>query len=298
MIKIIVCGKAESKGAKRKMIAKIICPSCQTMGQFSVDGGNFKGPYRCWKCRTLYTLDMVNSAVVSLQPLTEEEFKEIKAKQEAEKHGHTSGGGVAHTTPQAPPEHAEPVIWPKVENRNTGGIASHTDSQIPPEHAEPVVWPKVSNMNPGSAAPHAASQKPPEHVEPVIWPKVSNKVVEENTSPEFPKQSFAWPKVQRCESDLNTESGKPSATSKTPFVLPGEKTQKKSDGVILFQTIAILAEAEKVLDNEGCTITRITSPVDPPSGSNIALRFPWSQYETVKSSLDKAGVKTQGIKQL
>jgi len=183
---------------------------------------------------------MANSEVISLQPLTEEEFTEIKAKQEAQKSGHTSGGGIAHTPPQTPPEHAEPVIWPKV----------------------------------------------------------SNKVVEENTSPEFPKQSFAWPKVQRCESDLNTKSGKPSEISKTPFVLPGEKTQKKNNGVILFQTVAILAEAEKVLNNEGCTITRITSPVDPPSGSNIALRFPWSQYETVKSSLDKAGVKTQGIKPL
>ena len=252
------------------MIAKIICPSCQTLGQFSVDGGNFKGPYRCWKCRTLYTLDMVNSAVVSLQPLTDEEFKEIKAKQEAEKHGHTSGGGVAHTTPQAPPEHAEPVIWPKVENRNTGSAAPHTDSQTPPVHGD----------------------------NPVMWPKVSNKVVEEDTTSEFPKQSFTWPKAQRRESDLNTESGKPSENSQTPFVLPGEKTQKKNNGVILFQTIAILAEAEKVLNNEGCTITRITSPVDPPSGSNIALRFPWSQYETVKASLDKAGVKTQGIKQL
>ena len=252
------------------MIAKIICPSCQTLGQFSVDGGNFKGPYRCWKCRTLYTLDMVNSAVVSLQPLTDEEFKEIKAKQEAEKHGHTSGGGVAHTTPQAPPEHAEPVIWPKVENRNTGGSALHTDSQTPPAHEN----------------------------NPVIWPKVSNKVAEENTAHEFPKQSFTWPKVQRGESDLNTESGKLSETSQASFVLPGEKIQKKSNGVIFFQTIAILTEAEKVLNNEGCTITRITSPVDPPSGSNIALRFAWSQYETVKASLDKAGVKTQGIKQL
>ena len=151
------------------MIAKIICPSCQTLGQFSVDGGNFKGPYRCWKCRTLYILDMVNSAVVSLQPLTDEEFKEIKAKQEAEKHGHTSGGGMAHPTPQAPPEHAEPVIWPKVENRNTGSAAPHIDSQTPPAH---------------------------EH-NPVIWPKVPNKVVEENTAPEFPKQSFTWPKAQR-----------------------------------------------------------------------------------------------------
>jgi hypothetical protein len=251
------------------MIAKIICPSCQTLGQFSVDGGNFKGPYRCWKCRTLYTLDMVNSAVVSLQPLTEEEFKEIKAKQESEKRGHTSGGGMAHTTPQVPPEHAEPVIWPKVENRNTGSAAPHTDSQTPPVHGD----------------------------NPVMWPKVSNKVVEEDTTSEFPKQSFTWPKAQRRESD-NAESGKPSETSQTPFVLPGEGTQKKSNGVILFQTIAILAEAEKVLNNEGCTITRITSPVDPPSGSNIALRFPWSQYETVKASLDKASVKTQGIKQL
>jgi hypothetical protein len=252
------------------MIAKIICPSCQTMGQFSVDGGNFKGPYRCWKCRALYTLDMVNSAVVSLQPLTDEEFKEIKAKQEAEKKGHTSGGGIAHTTPQSPPEHAEPVIWPKVENRNTGNAAPHTDSQTPPAH----------------------------EANPVIWPRVPNKVVDENATHEFPKQSFTWPKAQRGGSDLNTESGKPSETAQAPFVLPGEGIQKKTNGVILFQTIAILAEAEKVLNNEGCTITRITSPVDPPSGSNIALRFPWSQYETVKASLDKAGVQTQGIKQL
>ena len=244
------------------MIAKIICPSCQTMGQFAVEGGNFKGPYRCWKCRTLYTLDMANSEVISMQPLTEEEYTEIKAKQEAQKKGHTSGGGVTHTTPQVPPEHPEPVIWPKVENRNTGSASAHTDPQTPPAHEE----------------------------NPVRWPKVSNKVVEANTASEFSKQSFIWPKVP--------ESGKPSETSQAPFVLPGEKTQKKSNGVILFQTIAVLGEAEKVLNNEGCTITRITSPVDAPSGSNIALRFPWSQYETVKASLDKAGVKTQGIKQL
>jgi hypothetical protein len=252
------------------VIAKIICPSCQTMGQFSVDGGNFKGPYRCWKCRALYTLDMVNSAVVSLQPLTDEEFKEIKAKQEAEKHGHTSGGATPHPTPQAPPEHAEPVIWPKVENRNTGSAAPHTDSQTPPVHGD----------------------------NPVMWPKVSNKVVEEDTTSEFPKQSFTWPKAPKGGTDLNTESGKQPETSQTSFVLPGEGTQKKNNGVILFQSIAILAEAEKVLYNEGCTVTRITSPVDPPSGSNIALRFPWSQYETVKASLDKAGVTTQGIKQI
>jgi hypothetical protein len=212
---------------------------------------------------------MANSEVISLQPLTDEEFKEIKAKQEAEKHGHT-GGGPAHPTPQPPPEHAEPVVWPKVEYRNIGSAAPHIDSETLPAH---------------------------EH-NPVIWPQVPHKAAEENTAPEFHKQAFTWPKAQKGGTDLNTESGKPSEVSQTPFVLPGEGAQKKNIGVILFQNIAILAEAEKVLYNEGCTITRITSPVDPPSGSNIALRFPWSQYETVKASLDKAGITTQGIKQL
>jgi hypothetical protein len=238
------------------------------MGQFSVDGGNFNGPYRCWKCRTLYTLDMVNSAVVSLTPLSEAEFKEIKAKQDAQKKGYSSGGGTAHAAPQTPPAPAP----------------------------EPEVWPKVSSMHPGSEAVHADSPTPPAHADnPVVWPRVANKVVEQNTTQEPPKQSFTWPKAQKGGTDLNTESGKPSAAAQAPFVLPGEMTPKKTHGVVLFQTLALLAEAEKVLDNEGCTISRITAPVDPPSGSNIALRFSWTQYETVKASLEKAGVKTQGI---
>jgi hypothetical protein len=151
-------------------------------------------------------------------------------------------------------------------------------------------------MNAGSTAPHADAQTPPVHADnPVVWPKVSGKAAEDNTAHEYPKQSFSWPKPLRGGSDLNTEPGKPSEAAPAPFVLPGEMTPKKTHGVVLFQTIALLAEAEKVLDNEGCTISRITAPVDPPSGSSIALRFSWSQYETVKASLEKAGVKTQGI---
>jgi hypothetical protein len=240
---------------------------------------------------------MVNSQVVSLQPLTEEEFAEIKAKQAAEKRGHPSGGGMPHTAPQPPPEHAEPEVWPKVSNMHPGSAAAHTDAQTPPEHAQPVVWPKVANMYTGSSAVHTDPPTPPAPADnPVGWPKVSNKVAEDNTAQAFPKQSFAWPKVKSGGTDLNTESGKQAETPHTSFVLPGEQTQKKTHGVVFFQTIAILTEAEKVLDNEGCTITRITSPADSSSGSNVALRFSWSQYETVKASLDKAGIKTLGIK--
>ena len=71
-----------------------------------------------------------------------------------------------------------------------------------------------------------------------------------------------------------------------------------SNGIILFKTTAVLVKAEKLLISEGCTITRIPVPLDQPSDCAIGLRFPWSQYETVKSLLDKVGVQTQGIRQL
>lgn len=71
-----------------------------------------------------------------------------------------------------------------------------------------------------------------------------------------------------------------------------------SNGIILFKTTAALVKAEKLLNNEGCTITRIPVPLDQHSDCAIGLRFPWSQYETVKSLLDRDGVETQGIRQL
>jgi hypothetical protein len=71
-----------------------------------------------------------------------------------------------------------------------------------------------------------------------------------------------------------------------------------SNGIILFQNIAALAKTEKLLASEGCTVTRVPTPLDSRGGSAIALRFPWSQYETVKSVVEKAGVQALGIRQL
>jgi hypothetical protein len=222
------------------MIAKITCPSCKTMGQFSVDGGNFKGPYKCWKCRALYTLDMVNSEVVSLTPLTEEEFEKIKAQQEAQKRGFKSD------------------------------MAHQPASQAPPVHEN----------------------------NPVVWPKVPNKVVEENKEPELPKQSFTWPKASYNDPNITTPSSNLNVTSKTQFDSPAERPSRGNHGIIIFQTIDTLVEAEKLLINEGCIITRVDAPIDLPSGSSVALRFHWEQYETVKSLLANAGVHTEGIRRL
>jgi hypothetical protein len=222
------------------MFAQIICPGCQTMGQFSVVGGNYKGPYRCWKCRALCTVEIENGETISCQPMAENEREELKDKQEAQK------------------------------QELVGDVRSPPASQSP------------------SAPPQT----------PFMWPKVPDKVIPQNKPPASPNQPFIWPKVPENEPNIATPSSSPLVTPKAPFVLPAERLLRMSNGIILFQTIATLVETEKLLTKEGCTTTRVTAPIDPPSGCAIALRFPWSQYETVKSLLDKAGVQTQGIRQL
>ena len=229
------------------MITKITCPSCQTLGQFAVDGGNFKGPYRCWKCRALFTLDMANSEVVSLTPLTEEEFQKIKAEQDAKKRGLRSPSA-AQTAPKS----------------------EQTPAPQPPAHEE----------------------------NPIVWPRIPNKPPVENKEPELPKQTFSWPRVHNTEPDLTSSTDKPSTAQETTFPASGDRAQRPINGIILFQTITNLVDAEKLLNNEGCSVTRIAAPLDSPSGAKIVLRFHWSQYETVKRLLAQSGVEFLGIKPL
>jgi hypothetical protein len=57
------------------VIFKISCPQCKTEGSFSLADLGYQGPYRCWKCRALYTILIENSELKSCQPLTQEEFE-------------------------------------------------------------------------------------------------------------------------------------------------------------------------------------------------------------------------------
>jgi hypothetical protein len=222
------------------MIAKLICPSCQTLGQFSVLGGSYKGPYRCWKCRTLYTIDIENGEAISWLPMAEKELEDLKAQQDAEKKG---------IKPDVKPQSASQPASPPLQN--------------------PLEWPRKPN-------------------------KVTPEPEPEIKQPESPKQPF-WPRMPENKPKVTTPSGSPPAA---PTVLPGETPVKKSNGIILFKSNAELVQAEKLLYNEGCTATRVTAPVEPASDCNIALRFPWSQYETVKAVLEKAGVQTLRIRQM
>ena len=67
------------------MLVKIKCPACQTEGSLSLIETNYEGPYKCWKCRALFTIVLKSNKLMSCEPLTEEEFQkqqEIKALQD------------------------------------------------------------------------------------------------------------------------------------------------------------------------------------------------------------------------
>jgi len=41
----------------------------------SLSQRTFNGPYRCWKCKALFTLRIEGKEIKSLDPLSEEEFQ-------------------------------------------------------------------------------------------------------------------------------------------------------------------------------------------------------------------------------
>lgn len=56
------------------MIITIACPKCGTTGSQSLLKPDYQGPYRCWKCRELFTITIVNNEVKNWEPLTEDEL--------------------------------------------------------------------------------------------------------------------------------------------------------------------------------------------------------------------------------
>jgi hypothetical protein len=54
---------------------EIQCPACESVGKMSLSQTLFEGPYRCWKCRSLYMIVLANSKLQSIKPLSEEEFE-------------------------------------------------------------------------------------------------------------------------------------------------------------------------------------------------------------------------------
>ncbi len=56
------------------VMVKIKCPKCETEGSLSLTQSSYRGPYKCWKCREFFTIEMVNNELKSCEPLSQEEF--------------------------------------------------------------------------------------------------------------------------------------------------------------------------------------------------------------------------------
>lgn len=57
------------------MLIKIKCPKCETEGSLSLVETSYQGPYRCWKCRELFTIRLGNNELKYCEPLGQEEFE-------------------------------------------------------------------------------------------------------------------------------------------------------------------------------------------------------------------------------
>jgi DNA-directed RNA polymerase subunit RPC12/RpoP len=68
------------------MFARIKCPKCGVEGSMSLIESSYRGPYRCWKCSSLFTLSLESGEVRSIEPLSQEEYqrqqelKDLKSK--------------------------------------------------------------------------------------------------------------------------------------------------------------------------------------------------------------------------
>ncbi len=60
------------------MLVKIKCPKCDTEGTISLLESSYQGPYRCWKCRELFTITLENNKLKSCEPLSQEEFDKLQ----------------------------------------------------------------------------------------------------------------------------------------------------------------------------------------------------------------------------
>ena len=57
------------------MMTKIVCPECKTEGSISLADLTYEGPYKCWKCKRLFTIVIENDVLMSCKPLSQEEFE-------------------------------------------------------------------------------------------------------------------------------------------------------------------------------------------------------------------------------
>jgi hypothetical protein len=61
------------------------CPNCKADSAFFVVKSIFQGPFRCWKCKELFTLKVNDGEILLFEPLSKDDFEKQKADKEAKR---------------------------------------------------------------------------------------------------------------------------------------------------------------------------------------------------------------------
>jgi transposase-like protein len=69
-------------------LVKITCPKCGTEGGFSISQSSYKGPYKCWKCREIFNVELEGHELISCKPLSVDEAAQIARDDEMRKQSH------------------------------------------------------------------------------------------------------------------------------------------------------------------------------------------------------------------
>ena len=72
------------------MMIKIKCPECGTEGSISLLESSYEGPYKCWKCRALFTIRLENNELKACEPLSQEEFEKTAGDRSPESQAKTT----------------------------------------------------------------------------------------------------------------------------------------------------------------------------------------------------------------
>lgn len=58
------------------MMLNIKCPKCEAESGFSIVDSRYEGPYKCWKCREVYKILVVNDELKSCELMSQEELEQ------------------------------------------------------------------------------------------------------------------------------------------------------------------------------------------------------------------------------
>jgi hypothetical protein len=65
------------------MQVTIKCPSCSSDSAFFIQKNVFSGPFRCWKCKALYTVKVKDGELEKCDPLSQEAHDKAKTDRTA-----------------------------------------------------------------------------------------------------------------------------------------------------------------------------------------------------------------------